>query len=253
MGILVQSVDMFGPRVGFMKFKADVKVDGKAPPGIVFMRGGAVPVLVVLKCSSTAYTVMVRQPRVAVGKASMPEIPVGMLDGEGNFLGVAAKELKEETGNNITETGLIDMTHLAFGYEYPGMYPSCGGSDEFNRLFLYRKEVSLEHVSVHKMNGTLIDRFALADCPEVLSLKWMVASRCGVDPIQISFAALACHTQGMSTWDQDMLPTASLLPSDGSADAIDVIQVIFNSDAEARERALEEITLNTIENMSDSE
>merc|ERR1719316_2272715 len=31
--IVVESVDMFGPRVGFMKFKADVKVDGKTVPG----------------------------------------------------------------------------------------------------------------------------------------------------------------------------------------------------------------------------
>jgi ADP-sugar diphosphatase len=144
---------MFGPRVGFMKFKADVKVDGKAPPGIVFMRGGAVAVLVVLKHDSTLYTVLVRQPRVAVGKPNMPEIPAGMLDGEGKFSGVAAKELKEETGVSIEEADLIDMTHLAFGDEYPGMYPSCGGSDEFNRLFLYRKEVSAAELA--DMQGRL--------------------------------------------------------------------------------------------------
>jgi hypothetical protein len=46
--ITVQGVDMFGPRVGFCKFKADVELDGTFVPGIVFMRGGAVAILVVL-------------------------------------------------------------------------------------------------------------------------------------------------------------------------------------------------------------
>lgn len=142
----IQSVDMFGPKVGFVKFKADVSFDGKFVPGIVFMRGGAVAILVVLKHEDTLYTVLVRQPRVAVGKMSLPEIPAGMLDGDGNFGGVAAKELKEETGIKINEKDLIDMTSLAFKDAYPGMYPSCGATDEFNRLFLYRANVTADEL-----------------------------------------------------------------------------------------------------------
>ena len=45
----------------------------------------------------------------------MVEIPAGMLDGESNFVGVAAKELKEETGIEITAEKLINMTRLAYG------------------------------------------------------------------------------------------------------------------------------------------
>jgi ADP-sugar diphosphatase len=137
----IQSMDMFGPRVGFLKIKATVTVDGKTVPGIVFMRGGAVAILVVLKHEDKLYTVMVRQPRIAVGKMSLAEIPAGMLDGLGDFTGVAAKELKEETGIVINEKDLVNMTDLAYGETYPGMYPSCGGTDEFNKLFLYREEV----------------------------------------------------------------------------------------------------------------
>jgi len=151
--VLIQSVDMFGPKVGFLKFKADVTVDGKTPPGIVFMRGGAVAVLVVLQHEGVNYTVLVRQARVPVGKSNLPEIPAGMLDGEGNFAGVAAKELKEETGIVIKEADLVDMTQLAFGEEYPGMYPSCGGSDEFNRLLLYRTTVTAAELA--DMQGRL--------------------------------------------------------------------------------------------------
>eukprot|EP00443_Scrippsiella_acuminata_P043679 CAMPEP_0115200614 /NCGR_PEP_ID=MMETSP0270-20121206/17210_1 /TAXON_ID=71861 /ORGANISM="Scrippsiella trochoidea, Strain CCMP3099" /LENGTH=572 /DNA_ID=CAMNT_0002614019 /DNA_START=135 /DNA_END=1854 /DNA_ORIENTATION=- len=138
----IQSVDFFGPKVGFMKFKADVTVDGKFVPGIVFSRGGSVAILVILIHEGTPYTVLVRQPRVAVGNMTMPEIPAGMVDGSGNFSGAAAKELKEETGIEIHEKDLIDMTDLAFGDAYPGMYPSCGASDEFNRLFMYRQDVT---------------------------------------------------------------------------------------------------------------
>merc|ERR1719356_423863 len=128
--------------MGSLKFKADASVDGKPVPGVVFMRGAAVAILVVLKCKDKRYTVVVRQPRIPVGKDNLPEIPAGMLDGEGNFAGVAAKELKEETGISINQKDLIDMTQLAFNDTYPGMYPSCGGTDEFNRLFLYRDTIT---------------------------------------------------------------------------------------------------------------
>jgi len=38
--IKIQSVDMFGPRVGFLKFDADVSdKDGQKIPAVVFMRG----------------------------------------------------------------------------------------------------------------------------------------------------------------------------------------------------------------------
>ena len=47
---------MFGPRVGFIKFKADiVNEEGSFLPGIVFMRGGAVTMLVILDCEVNIY------------------------------------------------------------------------------------------------------------------------------------------------------------------------------------------------------
>ena len=90
---------MFGPRVGFIKFKARALVDiGGSEgddgvievPGIVFMRGGAVGILVILECEGVEYTIVTYQARVPVGDHNLPEIPAGMLDGSGNFKGVAA-------------------------------------------------------------------------------------------------------------------------------------------------------------------
>ena len=140
--IEVQGIDMFGPKkVGFLKFKADVEVDGRFVPGIVFMRGGAVGILVILSCGGKEYALLTKQPRVPVGDDAYPEIPAGMLDGDGCFGGVAAKEMKEETGIEILEKDLIDMTELAYGKRFKGMIPSAGGCDEFIRLFVFRKEI----------------------------------------------------------------------------------------------------------------
>lgn len=80
----------------------------------------------------------------------MPELPAGMLDGSGSFSGTAAKEIEEETGQLelwmdvmhpysplnsrytigliIEERELTDMTELAYGNKWRGIYPSAGGS-----------------------------------------------------------------------------------------------------------------------------
>lgn len=69
-----------------------------------------------------------------------------MLDGDGHFAGVAAKEMEEETGIQITEDQLIDLTQLAYGDQYRGIYPSPGGCDEFIRLFAFKKAVAREEL-----------------------------------------------------------------------------------------------------------
>lgn len=114
--ILIQNIDMFGPRVGFLKFKGEVtktvsteQVDlngvktflreEKQIPNIVFMRGGSVAILVVLITpKNKRYSLLTRQARFPIGFDNFPEIPAGMLDGNGDFKGVAAKEMEEETG-----------------------------------------------------------------------------------------------------------------------------------------------------------
>lgn len=142
----IQSVDMFGERVGFVKFVAAAAFHGKPVPGIVFMRGGAVAVLVVLRCEGKEWAVCTRQPRLPIGASAFLEIPAGMLDGSGHFSGVAAKEMKEETGIEITDDKLVDMTGIVYGSGAGtsgtrGMYPSVGGCDEFIRLLYYSADV----------------------------------------------------------------------------------------------------------------
>jgi len=139
--IHVQSVDMFGPRVGFIKFKAQVLKDGKEIPGIIFMRGGAVAILPILYCKKGSYVLTTIQARAPMGCLFM-EIPAGMLDDNGDFKGQAAKEMEEETGLKIKKEKLQDLTELAYGSSYKGMIPSAGGCDEFIRLYLYEEKIT---------------------------------------------------------------------------------------------------------------
>ena len=51
--VTVQSWDMFGPRIGFMKIQADISNDkGEKLPGAVFLRGASVAMMVSTLLSS---------------------------------------------------------------------------------------------------------------------------------------------------------------------------------------------------------
>jgi len=139
----VKNVDYFGSKVGFVNLAVDAQLteSGKKPPGFIFMRGGAVAVLLIIKTTSPSgealeHIVLTKQPRLSIPSFNFPEIPAGMLDGSGDFVGKCAEELKEECGITLDHNTLIDMTELAYGDKWDGVYPSVGGCDEFLRLFV---------------------------------------------------------------------------------------------------------------------
>lgn len=104
---------------------------------ISFKRGGAVSMLLILKAKDQPDKVILTlQPRIPVPHFAFPELPAGMLDGSGNFTGTAAKEIEEETGLVIKEEELVDMTELAYGDQWRGVYTSAGGSGK-NHLVLH--------------------------------------------------------------------------------------------------------------------
>lgn len=155
--VLIQSVDMFGPRVGFVKLKSEVTDrDGDPLAGICFLRGGTVAVLVILRCAKTGaeYSLQVEIDNVCAVLPAGMALPAGMLDGSGDFVGAMAREMAEETGIKCDSTNLVDMTALAYGDAYEGMYPSVGHCDEFIRLFLYRKVMPAE--AIEALNGKLM-------------------------------------------------------------------------------------------------
>jgi ADP-sugar diphosphatase len=183
--IHIQCVDYFGGgRIGFLKLKASISNSkGESLPGSVFMRGGSVGMLLILspddakaESGGDEYAVLTLQPRIPAGSLAFLEIPAGMIDDAGTFGGAAAKEIKEETGLDIKEDELIDMTKLAHeglpadergeGQLEAAMYTTPGGSDEFMPLFLARK--TMESEEIEEMKGKLT---GLRDHGEKITLK----------------------------------------------------------------------------------
>ncbi|KAJ1905692.1 hypothetical protein LPJ81_001787 [Coemansia sp. IMI 209127] len=147
-GITIQNVDRFkSGNIGFLKFStlAYHMPDNTEIPGIVFLRGGAVAVLIILRASADQdYAVLTEQPRLAVPDFRMLELPAGMLDDDGAFAGAAAREIHEETGLTIEPHELVDLT----AHTQRGLYPSPGACDEFIRLF-----ACLKHVTPTQLDG----------------------------------------------------------------------------------------------------
>ncbi|KAJ2782539.1 hypothetical protein GGI15_002876 [Coemansia interrupta] len=156
--ITLQSVDVFkSGKIGFVKFAASARrmPENKSIPGVVFLRGGAVAILLILRTSDTPakpvlsfqdsdHVVLTVQPRIAVPDLNYAEIPAGMLDGQnGEFSGTAARELEEETGLVIGADELVELTGR-------GVYPSPGACDEFLRLFACEKRVSQNELETIK-------------------------------------------------------------------------------------------------------
>lgn len=148
-----QSIDAFAlDRVGFAKFHATVKmfkpdgvIDPVPLPGIIFMRGDSVAILVVLSCGRQRYALMVRQPRLATGELSFLEMPAGMLDGSNDVVGVAVKEALEELGEDfVLKRKDLHLLHRP-------VYLSCGASDE--RIHLYYHERSVTRAMMASLRG----------------------------------------------------------------------------------------------------
>ncbi|KAG0264017.1 hypothetical protein BG011_007577 [Mortierella polycephala] len=151
--IEVKNVDYFGQRIGFVNLSIDAELTetGQRPPGLVFMRGGAVAVLLIIKSKSPSgavseHVILTKQARLSIPSFNFPEIPAGMLDGSGDFVGKCAEELEEECGITLDHKSLIDMTQLAYGSDWQGVYPSAGGCDEFLRLFVSFKDMEWDEL-----------------------------------------------------------------------------------------------------------
>ena len=145
--ILLSDFNYFGKRLGFLKIEAVVSYEGIRIPGVCFLRGDSVCILTVLHNvdDGVDYTILTNQPRVPVGAAGLLELPAGMLD-DGKFLGVAAKEFKEEVGIELKESDLIDLqakvNEISGIAPSRGIVPSGGGCDEKIRPFLHKRNVT---------------------------------------------------------------------------------------------------------------
>jgi ADP-sugar diphosphatase len=150
--IQIQDYDKFGPRIGFLKLKAEIHDSENSPiPGIVFIRGDSVAMLMILiDEDGHKHTIFLRQPRAATGEMNFPEIPAGMMDNSGDFAGTAAKEIKEETGIIIHASDMMSMT-----FNHPnGLFPSPGGCDEAIKIYLFIARIRKEDLNTLKGTRT---------------------------------------------------------------------------------------------------
>lgn len=173
--ITIESYSLFRTnKIGFLKLNANVSTASNSSrlPGIIFLRGPAVAMLVVLIPDDVpadqlddAHVLLTVQPRIATGSLGFVELPAGMIDGDSNFSGVAAKEIQEELGLVIKQTELTCLTDkvaeikkakdekkaqhagdrrsdVTKAENLPfGMYPSAGGCDEYIKIFSHERRV----------------------------------------------------------------------------------------------------------------
>ncbi|KAI0405588.1 hypothetical protein F4802DRAFT_176194 [Xylaria palmicola] len=200
--VAVQSYDVWGGRVGFLKLKARVtNAAGESLPGAVFLRGPSVAMLVMLLPDDAAarprdggdededederYVLMTVQPRIPAGSLAFAELPAGMVDddaggsgGGGKFAGTAAREIYEELGIEIPASELVCLSELAAEGEGGGegegeeeglpsaMYPSAGGCDEYIPIYMHERRVP--RATLQEWTGKLT---GLRDHGEKITLK----------------------------------------------------------------------------------
>ncbi|KAK4156778.1 hypothetical protein C8A00DRAFT_40792 [Chaetomidium leptoderma] len=172
--ITIQSHDLFGStRLGFVKLTSHIaNAAGETLPGAVFLRGPSVAMLVMLlpedddgstggetqqkeeeeEEEEERYVLLTVQPRVAAGSLEFVELPAGMVDDAGDFVGQAAKEIEEELGMVIGKGELVSLSDLVgeggAEEEEEGLvllpravYPSAGGCDEYIPIYMHERRV----------------------------------------------------------------------------------------------------------------
>lgn len=136
----------------FVKIKAEIyDQQSRRLPGIVFLRGASVGILIILKVKKEEYVVLIKSSLPAIGQVDYMQLPAGMMDRETDSLNVALRELREETGIDTSGGSMINLTQMFYGDRLKGIYPSPGACDEVIKLFAYIKEVDDEEV--HRIHG----------------------------------------------------------------------------------------------------
>jgi ADP-sugar diphosphatase len=186
--------------VGFLKVKADAFLvteyaldehnSDQRPalpppqrlPGICFLRGHAVTILIALHCpeENGVYGLLVDQPRVPVGQVSLLELPAGMVDSDHHSVaGIAIQEIQEECGISVRLDELFDLTgpleELQRRDDEACMLPgglaiSPGGCDECCRYFYLEKLVTKQQLD--EMQNKLTGLREHGECITLRVIPW---------------------------------------------------------------------------------
>ncbi|KAK7191643.1 uncharacterized protein CC84DRAFT_1162771 [Paraphaeosphaeria sporulosa] len=159
--VMIHHVTLFGENIGFMTIEAFLrKGDGQALENrldrVIFLRGGSVAVLMILRPKDNRnerYVILTDQPRLGACSTTFLEIPAGMLDEETrNIKGKAIQEIEEETNLQVRADELINLTELALRQSkavedlQQAIYMSPANLDEFIPLLLWEKELDRKDI-----------------------------------------------------------------------------------------------------------
>jgi len=158
--IEIQSADVIGLKVRFIKMRAYITdKSGEEVPGVIFLRGKSVSVLVVLRSAhdpKKRFVVVTKHTRAPIGEYSHEEIPVGMDDG--GPLGTVRELVENEIGIDADSFHPINMNKAIFGEDKP-IYTSPGATDEGMRFYLIELTLSQDHLSAienKSKSGTIL-------------------------------------------------------------------------------------------------
>ena len=146
--ITITDIDWFSKgydplKLGFVKCASeayDFKTGKKIASNITFIRGNSVAILILVRVlhkdskNDKEYVLLCEQQRVPIGKKAK-EIAAGMMDSDGNIISVGLKEVREETGFDISHAD--ELQSLG-----PPYCASPGGSDEEIYLFAWTTVIS---------------------------------------------------------------------------------------------------------------
>lgn len=145
--ITITDIDWFSKgyvpsNLGFVKCVSeayDFKSGKKIMSNISFVRGNSVAILILVRVlhkdckNDKGYVLLCEQHRLPIGKKTK-EIVAGMMDSDGNIMSVALKEVREETG--------FDISHADDLQSVGSYFASPGGSDEEIYLFVWTTAIS---------------------------------------------------------------------------------------------------------------
>jgi ADP-sugar diphosphatase len=163
-GVIIHNVTIFpNGKIGFMTIEALLKNKKNQLDRVIFLRGGSVAVLMILRPKDSRnerYVILTEQPRIGACSTAFLEIPAGMLDDKsGDVTGKAMEEIYEETSLRVRGEELIDLTAMALENTetkeslQPAMYPSPANLDEYIPLLLWEKD--LDRKEIEDLKGKL--------------------------------------------------------------------------------------------------
>lgn len=124
-----------------------VTPEGDKIPPICFLKGEVVCIAMVLIDgeSKEKYLILVKQRRIAEGGFTY-EHPAGMVDAAQSPISIAVQEVKEETGIEISEEQLINLSPNS------RLFPSTGTSDEAMYFYACEITMSIDEIMVLDQN-----------------------------------------------------------------------------------------------------